>query len=359
MNKLIAVSFLIAFSSQAQAQAVADSVKSIREMSDHGGRVDWSFQNLIAFDRLDDSGFYNVYTVKPDGSDVACVTCNRDALGLPHKNVGNPAWSPSGRFMAVEAEKDRHPPVRKFYETSPGAGLFNDLWVLDFKADRAYMVAQVPTARKYGVLHPHFSFDGKRLSWSEQYAVPRLLKVTQQFGYFVLKVGDFLLGPQGPYLQNVRTYEPDGHAFYENHGFSPDGSKLIFSHNAPGTSPFKDNIYTLDLATGNLSQLTDGGYNEHALYSPDGSRIVWMTTMGNSNRGTDYWMMNADGSNKVRLTHFNESGYPEYTGVKTTASDSSWSPDGKQFVGYVQVGGINNSQNSSQYEERDYLITLQ
>jgi len=48
---------------------------------------------------------------------------------------------------------------------------------------------------------------------------------------------------------------------------------------------------------------------------------------------TELWLMKSDGSNKRRLTHFNEPGYPEYMGGRRCiVSDSAWSPDGKRIV---------------------------
>jgi Tol biopolymer transport system component len=48
-------------------------------------------------------------------------------------------------------------------------------------------------------------------------------------------------------------------------------------------------------------------YNEHPRYTPDG-RVLWMTNTDNPSRGTDWWTMNADGSNAQRLSDFNSDG---------------------------------------------------
>jgi hypothetical protein len=98
-------------------------------------------------------------------------------------------------------------------------------------------------------------------------------------------------------------------------------------------------IYTLELATGKLTRLTTQDYNEHAQYSPDGRTIAWMSTNGIRGRGTDYWLMDADGSNKRRLTYFNKWNHPEYTGESTVVADLSWRPDGTAFAGYTNKVG--------------------
>ena len=72
---------------------------------------------------------------------------------------------------------------------------------------------------------------------------------------------------------------------------------------------------------------------------------MWVSTSGidqdlsktNPNIKTEFWMMNADGSNKHRLTYFNEPGAPEYRPTNNTPASVSWSPDGKSIVGLVQL----------------------
>jgi Tol biopolymer transport system component len=141
-------------------------------------------------------------------------------------------------------------------------------------------------------------------------------------------------------LSNLRTYAPGGPAFYENHGFSPSGKKLIFSSNfaRTGSAFLNTDIFTLDLVSGSWTQLTHSGYNEHAHFSPDGARIVWMTNAGISGRGTDYWLMNSDGTDQSRLTYFNSAACPEYLPPTVTAADSSWSPEGDRIVAYIITG---------------------
>jgi len=54
-------------------------------------------------------------------------------------------------------------------------------------------------------------------------------------------------------------------------------------------------------------------------------------------KGTDWWIMNADGTGKRQLTFFNKYGHKEYGGGKRlTCGLGSFSPNGMQFVGRVQ-----------------------
>jgi Tol biopolymer transport system component len=237
----------------------------------------------------------------------------------------------------VQAEKQEHMKIRFSHALTPGAGVLNDLWLIDLQDNRASLLREVKDERGTGTLHPHFSEDGRKLSWSEMEDKAGFKK-GKELGYWKLMVADFSLEKGSPRLDNVRAFTPGGHGFYENHGFSPGGKKLLYTNNSE-SKRFGNNIYVLDLGTEKATRLTDGDYNEHAIFSPDGKRIVWISTTGNDKGGTDYWIMNADGSEKRRLTFFNQKGHPHYAGRRVVVADFAWSPDGKSFAGYYRAGG--------------------
>ena len=80
-------------------------------------------------------------------------------------------------------------------------------------------------------------------------------------------------------------------------------------------------------------------WDEHAHYSPDGKKIIWMSNKGyNIAKGlkAEFWLMDADGSNPKQLTFFNQPGDLHYiSGKISVAADSSWSPDGRQIMGLI------------------------
>ena len=96
-------------------------------------------------------------------------------------------------------------------------------------------------------------------------------------------------------------------------------------------------MYRYNIDQARLDRLADKKWNEHAMYSPSWKRIVWMTGRDNLNGGTDYWSMNLDGSDKVRLTDFNNPDLPTYKNKSIVAADASLSPDGKFLIAYLQV----------------------
>jgi TolB protein len=79
--------------------------------------------------------------------------------------------------------------------------------------------------------------------------------------------------------------------------WSPDGKSLLVYAGVYGDK----NIFKIDVATGDYTQLTDGGNNAGASYSPDGRYIVF-NSLRNDDQA-DLYIMRADGSNQVQLTN--------------------------------------------------------
>ncbi len=321
-------------------------VKSITTIQENGGRLDWSAANdLIAFDRIGDGEYFQVYTMRPDGTDETCLTCGKAAAPTKHK--GNPAWHPSGKYIVFQAEKEQHPGLSSV--ANPGFGIYNDLWLMTSDGQEYYPLTDVPEGM--GVLHPHFSHDGSKLLWAERVALGKGGDTT---GEWALKVADFVVQEGKPRLEAITAYQPLGPVFYESHDFSPDDKTILFTaHIEPDreTKSWLD-IYTLDLATSKVERLTNtiAVWDEHAHYSPSGKKVTWMSSADcgcnpavAKDLQTDIWMMNADGSDQARLTHFSDPNYPEFTGQRSVAADSSWNGDGTKLAVYV-IEGYENSQ---------------
>ena len=329
----------------AQVEALASSprglIAGIKVVHEAGGRVAWSKDGKwIAMDRKHADGYYDVSILRPDGSNERCITCDANAvLGRGHH--GQPAWHPTGRYIVFQSQKAEDAGhIGRDIAALPGAGHHSDLWLADLETGEFHRLTQTAPGGASGVLHPHFSRDGRRLSWTDGLTAASLSDRRQFAGFWQLKLADFRVTSKGPELHNVTTLKPGGDAFYENHGFTKDGGKLIF------TSSFEmgkrdhflnsTRIYEVDLTTNKVTRLAAEGYNETAHVTPDGEHIVWMTSRGNANRGTDYWVMKLDGSGKRRITDFNNPRLPGFRRRAITAADHSFAPDGKRFVAYLQ-----------------------
>ena len=313
---------------------------TIKTITENGGTVDWHHDsNKIAISKLGNDRYFDVWLINPDGSNEKCITCNHK--DLPNKHIGNPAWHPSGEYLVIQVEKSTVP---KNYDNkaAPGAGMLNDLFIIakdGKKVWELYRVNDVISKDSSGILHPHFSHNGNKLAWTE-----RIKDNGRQFGEWAIKIADFNFKNDIPKLTNIETLQPGSRSsFYETHTFSPDDSKLLFTGNQDGLLE----IYELDLETKNVKRLTNNptGWDEHATYSPDGTKIIWMSSkdvqfsMSPFYLQTEFWLMDADGNNKKRLTYFHEKGHPHYFKAIendiAVAADNSWGPDGDQLIALV------------------------
>jgi Tol biopolymer transport system component len=311
-------------------------VSRVTTIKNGGGRLHWSRSNVVAFDQLGADQYFDVFTMSPDGANEVCLTCGRSEL--PGRHMGNPEWHPSGDYIAFQAQKASAPrnPISDFF-ANPGSGINNDLWIMNRQGTRFWRMTDVPL-QNGGVLHPHFSPNGDRLLWSE-----RLSAAGGPIGEWALKIADFRTTDGVPRIENVQRHQPGRQRrFYESHGFTPDGTKIIFSGNLePGQEEGGGDIYVFDPASGDLQNLTNSPdqWDEHAQMAPAGDWIVWMSSMGvggdRARPRSDYWIMRADGSDKRQITFFNAQGERDFIPGGVTAADSSWSPDGSRLLGYL------------------------
>jgi Tol biopolymer transport system component len=117
--------------------------------------------------------------------------------------------------------------------------------------------------------------------------------------------------------------------------FSPDGEKIVFGSQRDGDF----DIYVMDPDGTHVIRLTDGiGYDGGPWFSPDGKKIVWRAWYPQTPEEMDQWrncmekdyilpfpldiwVMDAEGSNKTRLTD---------NGATNWAP--SWHPDGRRII---------------------------
>jgi len=309
-----------------------------RVLVDNGGRVAWSHAlDLIAFDRAQ-ANVYEVYTIRPDGSEMRCLTCGQRALPPSHR--GNPAWHPSGRYLVLQSHNPSRQTgagVRERYLGTPGIGIHNDIWIISADGAQAWKVTSVGAGG--GVLHPRFSHDGRLLVWSEiiDPAVRGL------GGQWAIRIAALTFDGGAPRIAGIRTVRPGDLQLYETHSFSPDDSRLLFSGVPRGGDYFDLEIYAYELSSGRLVRLTrNREWDEHAHFTPDGRAVVWASSEGIAMRRDprelrlDYWIMSSGGGEKRRLTWYNAA---PAAGEGTIAADFEFGPDGKTIVAKFGVAG--------------------
>lgn len=333
--RLLAILTVILLLSSCQKDPIVltTTVSTFRES---GLAVDWdrSGSNLIAYSSKGADGYYDIHLALPDGSNDTCLTC--DHPDLPNRHIGSASWHPSGEWLMIEVEKADH--SGSSTDALPGFGAYTDVWLISKNGQKTHKIIDIPNDYDHGVIASRFSPDGTQIVWTDRKSSPNPLWPPETFGYWRIKLAELNWSEDSiPSISNIRTFEPDGSAFYECYGFSPDGSKLILCSSVNQASTWDQRIYTLDPISGEFIKLTDKDYNEHAFYTPDGSQIVWMTNKDAQYGGSDWWMMNADGSNKHRLTYFNNPDNEQDMGHAVWAGLGSFSPEGDRFIGGLQL----------------------
>lgn len=327
--------FLICITFSSQGQTDISLIKL------YGGRVSFCKKNnVLAFDRQNLNGYYNVYLTDTSGNGLVNIT---DKLAAPQKHNGNPTWHPNGKWIVFQSQIDT---VANIFDVvgAPGLGVFNNLWVTDSVGNQFWQLTNYPSSLPaQGVLHPHFSSDGTKVIWAHL-----INNSLGPHGHWEILIADFVVDSMGvPSLQNIQIEHPGlfQYVLYETHGFSPGGDTIYFSSPMNNSSFFDWDEYSYDLNTQTLTNLTNSPevWDEFAKISPDGSKIVWassqgypITSLSLDSLKLDWWIMNIDGSNKQQITFYNTMGYPEYSTSRRGCADISWGTNSNNFYGLVQ-----------------------
>lgn len=211
-----------------------------------------------------------------------------------------------------------------------------------------------------------YSPDGKKISWGQS---PDMT-IRGWYGW-ELAVGDFVTNGDNFSVQNIKTYKPnDVNGYYESDDFTIDGNTLLLCGNLePNQQALEMDAYTYNTDTGNLTNLTNSDdWDESPLYSYDNTKIAWLSSKNQpplqdgelwwQNGRSEFWIMDADGSNKQQITTFNAKGTDDYKlvgGKRTISNYIDWHPNGRQLLGSITV----NNDNEKGFEEKLMLIEIE
>ena len=127
----------------------------------------------------------------------------------------------------------------------------------------------------------------------------------------------YLLDPNG--TNETRLTERAG--FNTNPSWSPDGSRIAFLSTRDNPAGNVSELYVMAADGSEQTRLTRGGAGPF-VWSSDGTRLAFT-------RAGDLFVANADGSGERRLTDAPMSGL---TGAPTSNYVESWSPDGSKIL---------------------------
>jgi len=233
------------------------------------------------FTQLSDMEASNYYpTFSPDGSslmfasnrngpfDLYLLVFGEKKLFQITENVGNvisPDYSPDGRRIVFANQAGDGP---------------TSIWMVNADGLNPHLVY----AGTNTIVAAAWSPDGEKIAYAMSVGIPQEYEIftMDTNGKNHLRISQGLKGIGGSI------------------DWSPDSKSLLIHAGAYGN---KD-IYKIEAVDGSYSQITDGGNNAGASYSPDGLYIVF-NSLRNDDQA-DLYIMRADGSNQVQLTNHPE-----------------------------------------------------
>lgn len=227
-----------------------------------------------------DNSYYPA--ISPDGSEIVFATNKYDNFDLYMtlrgssdlvqltNNVGNlfsPSFSPDGRQIVFVNRAADGP---------------SSLWVMGSQGEDPHLWYPAPN----NIVAAAWSPDGQSIAFA--------MAADSQFTYevFLLSAKD----PAGAPRRITRGLSGIGGSL----SWSPDSKDLLIF---AGPVQARE-VYRLDVSTGAATQLTYGGNNAAAAYSPDGQFIVFNSLRNNDQ--ADLYIMRADGHSMRQLTSFPE-----------------------------------------------------
>ena len=153
--------------------------------------------------------------------------------------------------------------------------------------------------------------------------LPRLTRIAfQDRAAFPTEI--YLMPADGAHPVNVTNHP----ATDMNPALSPDRSRIVFASNRAGSDEFSFDLYGIGTDGAGLVRLTNTPGFElvgSQAWSPDGSRIAFSHS---DSSGGDLYVMDEDGSGRLRITQEGSIECPP-----------AWSPDGA-WIAFCKQGGI-------------------
>jgi TolB protein len=200
------------------------------------------------------NGAFDLYILSFDERDLFQITHN---IG----NVVSPDFSPDGTKIVFVNQSDVVP---------------SSIWIVNADGLNPHLVYQGLNT----IVSTAWSPDGETIAYAMSRGIPNEYEI-------------FLMDRDG---KNNRQISQGMLGIGGSIAWSPDGRYLLVY-----AGPYADkDIFRIDMIDGEVTQLTHGGNNAAASYSPDGRYIAFNSLRNNDQ--ADIYIMNADGTGERQLT---------------------------------------------------------
>ena len=259
----------------------------------------------VAYGREQRDGHFHTFLADADGRSEQRVSF---AAWRDDRHQFPAAWHPGGKYLVMLVEKNEH--ERSSVDAIPGYGAYTDYWLVTRDGAQAWKLYDLPQGYDHAITHAAFSPDGSKFVWTERVKAPRLWDLNLFAGAYVFNVADFVATPE-PHLANTRRIVPgDVEQGGEIESIAGDNKTIAFYSTYVTKNLFASRIYTMNIETSEIRELTTESFAQAPTFTPDGKSIVYMTgahadIFPFQLQGADWWIMNADGSDKRRLTFMN------------------------------------------------------
>jgi Tol biopolymer transport system component len=248
--------------------------RNLTQHESQDGVPSWSARAAaIAFLSTRDGGRISLYRMDAGGGNLTKVEEDLIFTG------GMPLWSPSGEWLAVEADG----PDRR------------DIYLISAQGGEARNLTASEANDRLGAWSP----DGSRLAY-----------VSDREGGLALYLTDLDTG------ETKRLTDPASASAMP--AWSPKGDRIAYVSDRDGDIE----IYTVSPDGGQRLRLTHSeGFDGFPTWSPSAARIAFLTVRDGN---PEIYVMNEDGSNPVNLSN-----HPARDIIQ---GEAVWSPDGQQIL---------------------------
>lgn len=269
------------------AEAQIIEIKPLSEKPE-GNNIDplWTPQgDRVYFVSNRNNDYWNIYTIKTDGTDIVKITSDTRRNYSPH-------MSKNGQNIVFVSSRHQH----------------EDIYTMKFNGTD---VKRLTEKLNLSNDNPKWSPDGKKIAFVSFSGNPKSPKADI-----------YLINADGTGLTTLTNtgdnFAPD---------WSPDGKKMLIVSSRTG----HEEIYTLNLANNEFKQITQLKAEIGApRWSPDGTKIVFM--INKDHKSSHICIMSADGT---KLQEMTTKEWP-YNYVP------SWSPDGKNIIYVASKKNVQN-----------------